>query len=132
MILWRQNSIQETQLRLSEHVSLSAEPIVSGVSGKLRLNFQNEGKGTTKGDTTVTYVLKERGSNSVVTGTGTLQSLGPGKQADLPVPEIGASHPYHQYEKIVVSWQGEGVDNRPFNGSREIAVNQFRIDQSHI
>ncbi len=127
IILWRQNRIQETQLRLSEHVSLSAEPIIRGDSGKLRVNFQNEGKGTTK-ETTVRYSLKERGSNSVLTGTGILQSMGPGKQADLSVPEIGPSNMYHRYETMVISWQGKGADDRPFNGSREVGIRQFRYE----
>jgi hypothetical protein len=104
------------------------EPILSR-SGNLRLNFENIGKGETKGDTAVSYTLKERGTNSVLTGSDTLQPLGPGKQATFSVPEIRQSNPYDRYEYIVISWQGKEADDRPFNGSSKVAVNQFRVEQ---
>ncbi len=126
IILWRQNSIQATQLRLAEHVSLSAEPIVNGVTGRMRINFENEGKGTAD-LTNVNYTLTERGTNNSLTGSAQLQSLGSGRQADIPVPEIAGSA-RSRYESILVSWNGTGIDHQPFNGSRQFAINQVRIE----
>jgi hypothetical protein len=128
-ILRQQTGIQENQLRLSESISFSVEAIISNRSGKMRLQFENQGKGTARARTAVQYVLKRRNPSELIQGNGTLQSIGPSKQADLQVAQInGINTPdsYDKFENIVVSWQGVGADDRPFRGSNTILVTEFR------
>ncbi len=53
----------------------------------------------------------------------------PGKQAELLVPEISDKNPADKYEFFLMSWQGRGVDDSPFNGSHEFRMNQIRIER---
>ena len=112
----QQTAIQATQLELSEKVRLSAQPYFDVPADRLKVNFKNEAKGSAEA-TNVQYILKERGSDTLLLGVAKLQGLGPGSTAEIEVTSHDSQTLLAKYEKLLLSWQGTRADGKGFDGS---------------
>jgi hypothetical protein len=111
-----QSKIQEMQLEVTETVTLSAQAYFDAKADRLKVNFKNEGKGSA-GSTNVQYILKEKGSETLLLGVAKLQALGPGSTAEIDVTSHDIQMLLRKYEKLMLSWQGTRADGKSFNGS---------------